>query len=198
LFESLATIYTLQTFGAPIRDSFWADTQRLGGAVQLSVYLSFSGDCEAAFQLYERSLGGRIGPIFRYGGTPLIERVPADWTDKVMHGSITVGDQVLMGADVAPEQYEPPKGISLSLHPDTVEDAERVFGALAERGRVLAPLERPSGRSGLAWSSTASASRGWSTAKHPRSRHDVLYKCLITSSASAFSNCSCLSTASTP
>jgi PhnB protein len=92
--------------------------------------------------LYERSLGARLGPIFRYGGTPLIERVPADWSDKVMHASITVGDQVLMAADVAPDQYEPPKGISLSLHPDTVEDAERIFDALAERGRVLAPLEK--------------------------------------------------------
>ena len=86
--------------------------------MQVSVYLSFNGDCEAAFQLYESTLGARVGPIFRYAGTPFIDRVPADWSDKIMHGSITVGDQVLMGADVAPDQYEPPKGISLSLHPD--------------------------------------------------------------------------------
>ena len=99
---------------------FWRTRERASeAAVQVSVYLSFNGDCEAAFQLYERSLGARIGPIFRYGDTPLIDRVPADWSDKIMHGSITVGDQVLMGADVAPDQYEPPKGISLSLHPDT-------------------------------------------------------------------------------
>jgi len=110
--------------------------------VQVSVYLSFNGDCEAAFELYERSLGARIGPIFRYGGTPLLDRVPADWSDKIMHGSITVGDQLLMGADVAPDQYEPPKGISLSLHTDTVEDSERIFAALAQDGKVLAPLEK--------------------------------------------------------
>ena len=110
--------------------------------MQVSVYLSFNGDCEAAFQLYESSLGARVGPIFRYAGTPFIERVPADWSEKIMHGSVTVGDQVLMGADVAPDQYEPPKGISLSLHPDSVEDAERIFDALAQGGRVLAPLEK--------------------------------------------------------
>jgi PhnB protein len=111
-------------------------------AVQVSVYLSFNGDCEAAFQLYERCLGAHLGQIFRYAGTPLVERVPADWSDKVMHGSITIGDQLLMGADVAPDQYEPPKGISLSLHPDSVDEAERIFEGLAEGGRVLAPLEK--------------------------------------------------------
>ena len=111
-------------------------------AVQVSVYLSFNGDCEAAFQLYERCLGAHIGQIFRYAGTPFAERVPADWSEKVMHGSITIGEQVLMGADVAPDQYEPPKGMSLSLNPDGVEEAERIFAGLAEGGRVLAPLEK--------------------------------------------------------
>jgi PhnB protein len=143
LFESLATIYTLLTFARSGPRLIFADTQRASeAAVQVSVYLSFNGDCEAAFQLYESSLGARVGPIFRYAGTPFIDRVPADWSEKIMHGSVTVGDQVLMGADVAPDQYEPPKGISLSLHPDSVEDSERIFDALAQGGRVLAPLEK--------------------------------------------------------
>jgi PhnB protein len=106
------------------------------------VYLSFAGDCEAAFQLYERCLGAHIGQIFRYAGTPLVDRVPADWSEKVMHGSIAIGEQILMGADVAPDQYEPPKGISLSLHPDTVDEAERIFAGLADGGKILAPLEK--------------------------------------------------------
>jgi hypothetical protein len=32
-----------------------------------------------------------MGGIFRYGGTPLSGSVPADWPDKIMHGSITIG-----------------------------------------------------------------------------------------------------------
>ena len=110
--------------------------------MQVSVYLSFNGDCEAAFQLYERCLGAHIGQVFRYSGMPLADRVPADWSEKVMHGSITIGEQILMGADVVPGQYEPPKGMSLSLHPDGVEETERMFAGLAEGGRVLAPLEK--------------------------------------------------------
>jgi PhnB protein len=110
--------------------------------MQMNPYLSFRGDCEAAFKFYEQCLGGRLGAIFRYGGTPLAGHVPADWADKVMHGSVTLGDQELMGGDVAPDRYEEPRGFSLSLQLKVTADAERVFHELAREGRVVAPLEK--------------------------------------------------------
>jgi PhnB protein len=110
--------------------------------MEMNPYLSFKGQCEAAFRFYERCLGGRLGLIFRYAGTPLADQVPADWQDKVMHGSLTIGQQVLMGADVAPDRYEEPKGFSLSLHMKSTTDAERVFDELGEGGRVVLPLEQ--------------------------------------------------------
>ena len=67
----------------------------------MNPYLSFKGDCEAAFKYYEQHLGGEMGAIFRYGGTPLSGSVPEDWPDKVMHGSITIGGQTLQAADVS-------------------------------------------------------------------------------------------------
>lgn len=105
-------------------------------------YLDFKGECEAAFQFYERCLGGTMGPIFRYAGTPLADQVPADWQHKVMHASLTVGNQVLMGADVAPDRYEKPKGFSLSLQLSDAAEAERLFGDLSANGTVVAPLEK--------------------------------------------------------
>ena len=99
----------------------------------MNPYLSFNGQCEAAFKLYEQCLGGQLGPIFRYAGTPLSDQVPADWQDKVMHGSLTIGGQVLMGGDVAPESYEAPKGFSLSLQ-------------IEEHGRGRADLSTSSAR----------------------------------------------------
>ena len=110
--------------------------------MQMHPYLSFKGDCEAAFKFYEQCLGGQLGAIFRYAGSPLAEQVPADWSDKVMHGSLTVGDQTLMGADVAADQYVEPKGFSLSLQIKSTADAERIFHALAKDGRVVMPLEK--------------------------------------------------------
>jgi PhnB protein len=105
-------------------------------------YLSFKGECEAAFKLYEQCLGAQIGTIFRYGGSPMADQVPPDWQDKVMHGTLTFGDQVLMGGDVAPLQYEEPKGFSLSVHLDNATEADRIFLELSRDGRVVMPLEK--------------------------------------------------------
>jgi PhnB protein len=110
--------------------------------MQITTYLSFRGDCEEAFQFYEAALGGQIGPIFRYTGTPLAGQVPADWQDKVMHASLRIGDQVLMAADDIPERYEAPKGFSLSLQMNDPAEAERVFSQLATSGRVVMALEK--------------------------------------------------------
>ena len=44
--------------------------------MQINPYLSFKGDCEAAFTFYERCLGGQLGTLFRYAGSPMADRVP--------------------------------------------------------------------------------------------------------------------------
>ena len=108
--------------------------------MQMTPYLSFNGHCEEAFRLYARCLGGQLGAIFRYAGTPLADQVPADWQDKVMHASLTVGEHVLMGGDVAPDRYEEPRGFSLSLHLKDAAEAERVFHELGKGGRFAVPL----------------------------------------------------------
>ena len=109
--------------------------------MQVNPYLSFRGDCEAAFRFYEQCFGGQLGTIFRYAGTPLAGDVPADWGDKVMHGSVTVGGQLLMGGDVAPDRYEAPTGFSLSINLKDVAEAERIFRELGSAGSVVLPLE---------------------------------------------------------
>ena len=110
--------------------------------MQVTPYLSFKGQCEAAFKFYEQCLGGQLGAIFRYAGSPMADQVPPDWQDKIMHGSLTLGDLVLMGGDVAPDRYEEPKGFALSIQIGSTADAERIFRELARDGRVLMPLEK--------------------------------------------------------
>ena len=110
--------------------------------MQMNPYLSFDGRCEAAFAFYARCLGGQLGAIFRYGGSPMADQVSADWQDKVMHGSLTVGGQMLMGGDVTPDRYEEPRGFSLSLQITSTAEAERVFHELGRDGKVVMPLEK--------------------------------------------------------
>ena len=110
--------------------------------MNMAPYLSFNGDCEAAFQFYQSALHGKLGELFRYGGSPMENQIPADWKNKIMHGSVTVGGQTLMGADTAPPQYEQPKGFSLALTIRGAEEAERIFRSLADGGKVVVPLEK--------------------------------------------------------
>jgi len=110
--------------------------------MQVNPYLSFNGQCEAAFTFYEQCLGGQLGAIFRYAGTPLADQVPPDWREKVMHTSLAIGDQVLMGGDVAPDRYEEPRGFSLSIQIKNAADVERIFRDLAIDGKILVPLDK--------------------------------------------------------
>ena len=110
--------------------------------MQISPYLSFKGECEAAFTLYAKCLGGQLGAIFRYGGSPMADQAPAGWQDKVMHGSVTIGPLMLMGGDVAPGRYEEPTGFSLSIQTKDPAEAERIFHELARDGRMTMPLEK--------------------------------------------------------
>jgi PhnB protein len=110
--------------------------------MELSTYINYKGECEAAFRFYEQCLGGTLGPVFRYAGTPFADQVPADWQDKVMHASLTLGSQVLMGADIAPDRYQEPKGFSLSLQLKAPAEAERLFRQLSANGKILTPLEK--------------------------------------------------------
>jgi PhnB protein len=109
--------------------------------MQLNPYLTFNGQCEAAFKFYERVLGAKIEASTTFAGTPAEQQVPAEWRNKIIHARLTVGDQVLMASDAPPDRYEKPKGISISLQIKDPKEAEQKFNALAENGQVQMPIQ---------------------------------------------------------
>src|SRR5262249_11896791 len=98
--------------------------------MQLNPYLTFNGQCEAAFKFYEEVLGGRIEAMLPHEGSPMADQVPPEWRSKIMHARLSVGDNVLMGSDAPSDRYEPMKGVTVALGIDDPDDAERVFRAL--------------------------------------------------------------------
>jgi len=108
----------------------------------LNPYLTFNGQCKAAFKFYEKVLGGKIDAMLPHEGTPAAEHVPPDWRKKIMHAHLTVGDVVLMGSDAPPAFYEPMKGFSVTLGIADPAEAERVFHALAKKGTVRMPIQQ--------------------------------------------------------
>jgi PhnB protein len=109
--------------------------------MQLTPYLVFNGDCAAAFKFYEKVLGGKIVGMQTHGESPMKDKVPPDWRDRILHARLTIGDQVLMGSDSPPQDYHKPEGFSVSIGVDKPADAERIFHALSENGTVQMPLQ---------------------------------------------------------
>jgi PhnB protein len=95
-----------------------------------------------AFRFYERCLGGKIVMMLTYGDSPAKDEVPAEWRDKIVHAAFALGNEILAGADVLPEQYRPPQGFYVLLSVDTAADAERIFRALSEGGVVQLPIQK--------------------------------------------------------
>jgi PhnB protein len=109
--------------------------------MRLNPYLTFDGQCEAAFRFYEGCLGGKIVMMMTYGESPLADQAPPGWRGKVLHATLALGDQVLAGADAPPEHYQKPQGFSVALDVDDAAEAGRIFEALAEDGAVQMPLQ---------------------------------------------------------
>ncbi|MFL5383218.1 MAG: VOC family protein [Longimicrobiaceae bacterium] len=110
--------------------------------MQISPYLNFDGRCAEAFRTYERVLGGKITFMQTHGDSPMRDQVGPDWHDAVMHVSLQVGDQVIMGSDAPPPHFEKPQGFSVSIVNHDPAEAERIFAGLSEGGEVRMPMQQ--------------------------------------------------------
>ena len=110
--------------------------------MRVNPYLLFDGRCEEAFKFYEQTLGGKIEAMMPHEGTPAAEHAPAAWGKKILHASLKVNDQSLMGSDAPPEHYVKPQGFSVALHFKDVKEGERIFNALAKNGTVKMPFQK--------------------------------------------------------
>jgi PhnB protein len=110
--------------------------------MQVSPYLSYNGNCEAALKYYEKVLGAKIEAMMTYEQAPESMPVGPDWKKKIMHAHITIDGEVIMASDSPPDYFQKPQGISVALQVEDVADAERKFKALAEGGTVTMAFEK--------------------------------------------------------
>lgn len=108
--------------------------------MKINAYLGFTGNCREAMTFYAEVLGGKITAMMTFEEGGAGDFVPAELKQGIMHAALAVGDQVIMASDAPPEMFEKPQGMSVCLHPDSIEDIERIFSALSEGGKVTMPL----------------------------------------------------------
>lgn len=117
----------------------------------INAYLTFDGNAAEALRFYERTLPRtQIETLMTFAQMPAGGdgtgcgggALPEGCADRLMHGCLTFGGGLLMASDAMPGQpYEGIKGCAIALSCADNDEAQRVFTALAEGGRITMPLQ---------------------------------------------------------
>ena len=107
----------------------------------INTYLTFNGDCEKAFLLYQSVLGGQILQMAYFRDIP--DTLPED-AEKVMHVSMKIGEQsILMGSDSTVQHggvVTPGDNFSISVNAASKEEADIIYNGLSDRGTTTMPM----------------------------------------------------------
>lgn len=112
----------------------------------INPYLTFNGNCEEAFTFYKSVFGGEFPYIGRFKDMPPTEgmTVPESEGEKIMHVSLGIGkDSYLMGSDSSEAFGHATiigNNFSISINADSEEEADKLFNALANGGKITMPL----------------------------------------------------------
>jgi PhnB protein len=102
-------------------------------------YLMFSNTCREAFTRYHEIFGGELF-MMPMSEVPGGEAPPDADPDLIIHAALMAGDSLLMASDDPTGDGGPKSGVHVSCSLPDVDEAKRVFDALAEGGQVNQPL----------------------------------------------------------
>ena len=111
-------------------------------ARQVQPYLFFDGRCEEAIEFYKSALGAKVDMLMRFKDSP--DPVPPGMCaphsdDKVMHSAFRIGDTLVMASDGMAGGKPEFKGFCLSVDAKNEKEADKLFAALGEGGKVTMP-----------------------------------------------------------
>ncbi len=118
---------------------------------KLHSYLNFAGNAEEAFNFYKSVFGGDFSSLVRFKDLPMEGvSIPEEDQDKIMHVSLPIGrDEVLMASDALAslgQELVQGNNVYVSVHPDSREEADRIFNALSAGGDTeMAIADQPWG-----------------------------------------------------
>lgn len=115
---------------------------------EIAPYLTFNGNCEEAFNFYKSVFGGEFGFVGRFSDMPPSPdhpSVPDSEKNKIMHISLAIGHSVLMGSDSSDafgKATTMGNNFSLSINANSRDEADRLFNALSNGGKVTMPMNK--------------------------------------------------------
>jgi PhnB protein len=114
--------------------------------MKVEPYLFFEGRCEEALEFYRTALGAEVIMKMRYSENPEPQQTPNPCApmppDAIMHATFRVGETNVMASDGMVSGQPDFRGITLSISAATDADAQRLFAALSDGGKVTMPLTK--------------------------------------------------------
>ncbi|HYB10452.1 MAG TPA: VOC family protein [Alphaproteobacteria bacterium] len=113
--------------------------------MQVQPYLFFDGRCEEAAEFYRKALEAEVTMLLRFKDSPVPvddSKVPPGAAEKVMHMRLRIGDATVLASDGRCLGQPSFQGFALTLTVADESEARRLFGALADGGKVQMPLEK--------------------------------------------------------
>lgn len=110
--------------------------------MQIQPYLTFDGRCDEAIAFYQQALDAEVMMLMRWKDSPDISMCTPNNEEKVMHSSIKIGEATVMMSDGRNSGNPKFDGFALSLDAKDEADAEHLFNALSDGGKVMMPLSK--------------------------------------------------------
>ena len=112
---------------------------------KLNTYLNFAGNTEEAFNFYKSVVGGEFTSVVRFKDMPMEGvNIPKEDENKIMHIGLPIGkNNLLMATDILPslgQKLVQGNNVYISVHPDSKEEADRIFNALSAGGTIEMPI----------------------------------------------------------
>jgi PhnB protein len=108
--------------------------------MNLQPYLDLDGRCDEAIEFYSKTLGAHVSMYMRFKDSPVPDMISKENANKVMHARLQIGGATMFMSDGHCNGAGKFEGISLSLDVPSVEEAEKIFTALSDGGKVKMPL----------------------------------------------------------
>jgi PhnB protein len=109
-------------------------------------YLNFEGYTEEAFRFYRSVFGGEFLDLRRFRDFPDNPMGIAEHElDKIAHIALSLGSNILMGTDVVesmPTRVTIGNNFYITIEPESADEADSLFNALADGGVIEMPLMR--------------------------------------------------------
>lgn len=103
------------------------------------------GNTEAAMNFYKSVFGGEFMTFSRYKDVPGGEKMIDAEKEKIMHASLPVGGNIIMGTDMLESMGHSlitGNNVSICIEAESEQEVDRLFQALSAGGKVEMPANK--------------------------------------------------------